>query len=151
LTPTEAIESDIPAVVLRKEYATDTAGPSAKHGGAAVLKDTLWLRDAEHWSMPLHAKVASGFGVYGGGDGTARANWVFPPSTFETLKASGALSVDPEICRESAPACGRLDPEAKTLDPHSSYFYFASTPIWRTVPNTVSAIKSPAAGAGATL
>jgi N-methylhydantoinase B/oxoprolinase/acetone carboxylase alpha subunit len=76
---TEAIESDIPAVVLRKEYATDTAGTGTNRGGAAVMKDTLWLRGAEHWSMPLHAKAACGFGVYGGGDGTAQAKRMGKP------------------------------------------------------------------------
>jgi N-methylhydantoinase B len=122
---TEAIESDIPAVVLRKEYATDTAGPGTNRGGAAVMKDTLWLLDAEHWSMPLHAKVACGFGVYGGRDGTAQANWVFPPETFPKVRANGALPVERDIYRESVPVCGLLDPETKTLDPNGQYFYFA--------------------------
>ena len=74
---TEAIEADIPVVVTRKEYAADTAGPGANRGGAAVIKDTLWLTDAEHWSMPLHTKSPTGIGVNGGGDGTRQANWVF--------------------------------------------------------------------------
>jgi N-methylhydantoinase B len=143
---TEAIESDIPAVVLRKEYATDTAGPGRHRGGAAVLKDTLWLRDAEHWSMPLHAKVSCGFGVYGGGDGTAQANWVFPPETYKTVAANGALPTDPSIYRDSIPVGGMLDPETKTLDPNGQYFYFASTPTWRTTPKTMFRYQTAGGG-----
>jgi N-methylhydantoinase B len=44
---TEAIETDVPVVVLRKEYVTDSAGAGTHRGGAAVLKDTLWLSDAD--------------------------------------------------------------------------------------------------------
>lgn len=143
---TEAIEADIPAVVLRKEYASDTAGPGRHRGGAAVLKDTLWLQDAEHWSMPLHAKISCGFGVYGGKDGTAQANWVFPPETYRTIEANGGLPLHPAIYRESIPVCGMLDPETKTLKPDGEYFYFASTPTWRTGPNT--AFRYQTAGGG---
>ncbi len=41
--PTEAIEADIPVTLMRKEYVTDTGGPGHNRGGAALLKDTLWL------------------------------------------------------------------------------------------------------------
>ncbi|MDQ2803999.1 MAG: hydantoinase B/oxoprolinase family protein [Pseudomonadota bacterium] len=143
---TEAIESDIPVVVLRKEYAIDTAGRGANRGGAAVLKDTLWLSDAEHWSMPTHAKSTSGFGVNGGGDGTAQASWVFPPAVFETVTAEGGLPTGPAIYRQSIPVGGRLDPESKTLDPNGTYFYFASTPIWKTRPHTMFRYQTAGGG-----
>ncbi|HEX2939892.1 MAG TPA: hydantoinase B/oxoprolinase family protein [Rhodopila sp.] len=133
---TEAIEADIPVVVTRKEYAADTAGPGTNRGGAAVIKDTLWLTDAEHWSMPLHTKSPSGIGVYGGGDGTRQANWVFPPEAFDVVAEGALLPVDSGIYARSTPIGGLLHPETKCIDPNGTYFYFASTPTWKTRPHT---------------
>lgn len=134
---TEAIESDFPAVVLRKEYMADTAGPGKNRGGAAVMKDTLWLSDTEHYSMPLHTKVASGIGANGGEDGLRGATWVFEPEAFDVTKKLDIVPTDPSIYESSTPVAGVLDPETKTPDPNGRYFYFASVPIWRTRPNTV--------------
>lgn len=134
---TEAIEADIPVVVMRKEYAADTAGSGANRGGAAVVKDTFWLTDAEHWSMPLHAKSPAGIGVHGGGDGSTQAVWLFPPEAFDVAKEAKLLPTNPEVYARSTPIGGVLDPDTKQLDPLGGrYFYFASTPIWRTTPRT---------------
>lgn len=134
---TEAIEADVPVVVLRKEYTADTAGPGKNRGGAAVLKDTLWMQDAEHWSMPLHTKSPTGVGVNGGRDGTTQANWVFTPDAYDVVAEQDLLPLDGDIYQRSTPVAGLLDPETKKLSPTGEYHYFASTPIWRTSPRTV--------------
>jgi N-methylhydantoinase B len=134
---TEAIESDFPTVVLRKEYATDTGGAGRNRGGAAVMKDTLWLTEAEQYSMPLHCKRPSGIGVYGGRDGATGGAWVFEPEAFHVAAERDLVPVDGEIYRRSTPVAGVLDPETYRPDPRGSYFYFARIPIWRTRPNTV--------------
>ncbi len=113
---TEAIEADIPVVVMRKEYAADTAGPGANRGGAAVVKDTFWLTDAEHWSMPLHAKSPAGIGVYGGGDGTTQAVWLFPPEAFDVAQERKLLPTGQDVYARSTPIGGVLHPDTKQLD-----------------------------------
>lgn len=134
---TEAIESDIPVVILRKGYVPDTAGAGTNRGGASVMKDSLWLTDTEHWSSPLHTKRSSGLGVNGGSDGRAGAVWVFDPATFDVTKEKNLLPVTADIYRHSTPVAGMLDPDSQTLDPSGEYFYFAETPTWHTKPNAV--------------
>ncbi|MEU4667355.1 hydantoinase B/oxoprolinase family protein [Amycolatopsis sp. NPDC023774] len=134
---TEAIESELPAVVLRKEYAPDSGGAGDNRGGAAVLKDTLYLTDAEHWSSPLHTKTASGVGVYGGEAGALGATWVFHPDYKDVTKDKDLIGTEPEVYAGATPVAGMLDPETKTVDPSGEYFYFASTPVWHTKPNAV--------------
>ncbi|NWJ71083.1 hydantoinase B/oxoprolinase family protein [Pseudonocardia sp. ICBG1122] len=134
---TEAIEATSPVVVLRKEYAADTAGAGANRGGASVRRDTLYLRDAEHWSSPLHTKAPSGVGAYGGADGVAQACWMFTPESFDIAAEQDLLGTEPEVYAASTPIAGVLDPEKKTLDPAGEYHYFASNPIWRTKPRTI--------------
>ena len=68
-TAVEAIESGAPVVVLRHEIVADAAGPGAHRGGTSLMRDSLWLRPAEHHLMSIRYKRASGFGVHGGGDG----------------------------------------------------------------------------------
>jgi N-methylhydantoinase B len=131
---TEALESDAPVVLLRKEYMTDSAGAGVNRGGAAVLKDSLWLTDAEHWSSPLQTKRPSGFGVYGGRDGKPGAVWLFENEG----RPAGLLPVHDAVYEHSTPVAGVLDPVTKARDPeHGTYFYFASTPIWRTSPGAI--------------
>ncbi|MET7993518.1 hydantoinase B/oxoprolinase family protein [Amycolatopsis sp. NPDC005232] len=134
---TEAIESELPAVVLRKEYAPDSGGAGDNRGGAAVLKDTLYLTDAEHWSSPLHTKTASGVGVYGGEAGALGATWVFHPDYKNVTKDKDLIGTEPEVYSGATPVAGMLDPKTKTVDPNGEYFYFASTPVWHTKPNAV--------------
>jgi N-methylhydantoinase B len=133
---TEAIESDLPALVLRKEYSIDTAGAGTNRGGAAVLKDTMYLSDAEHWSNPLQTKKSSGIGVYGGSDGATGAAWLFRGETLDGANHE-LLGIDGDSYRSSTPIAGVLDPETKQVDPSGEYHYFASTPIWRTKPSSV--------------
>ncbi|OXM67139.1 MULTISPECIES: hydantoinase B/oxoprolinase family protein [Amycolatopsis] len=134
---TEAIESDIPAVVLRKEYVIDSAGVGTHRGGAAVRKDTLYLADAEHWTSPLSTKRAAGIGVHGGGDGGRSAAWLFPPGATDVAKRGDLVGTDDSVYSSTTPVAGVLDPQTKTLDAGGEYFYFASNPVWRTDPGAM--------------
>jgi N-methylhydantoinase B len=134
---TEAIEADMPAVVLRKEYAPDTSGAGYNRGGAAVLKDTMFLRESHHFSMPLHLKKPSGTGVNGGEYGPTGGTWVIEPEAFDvsqrkTLPGTGTASP-----AGITPVAGTLDTETKLPDPDGEYFYFARVPMWDTAPHTV--------------
>lgn len=134
---TEAIESDVPVVLLRKGYVPDTCGEGTNRGGASVIKDTLWLTDTEHWSSPVHTKRSSGIGVNGGADGRAGAVWVFSPEHFDVTKEKNLLPLQEYIYQHSTPVAGVLDPDSKTPDPAGEYFYFANPPIWHTEPHSV--------------
>lgn len=134
---TEAIESELPAVVLRKEYVADSAGAGTNRGGAAVMKDTLYLTEAEHWSSPLHTKRPSGVGVYGGKSGALGATWVFSPDYVDVVRSKDLVSTGDDVYAGSTPVAGMLDPQTKRVDPNGEYFYFASTPVWHTKPRAV--------------
>jgi len=128
---TEAIESDVPVVVMRKEYVPDTAGPGENRGGAAVRRDTLWLTEGEHLASPFHARKPSGIGVHGGGDGTTQACWMFPPESFDVIGSGKFLPTENAIYPRSVPVAGLLDPETSQLDPTSGkYHYYASRRSW---------------------
>ncbi|GAB3561701.1 hydantoinase B/oxoprolinase family protein [Amycolatopsis endophytica] len=134
---TEAIESELPAVVLRKEYVPDSSGAGTNRGGAAVLKDTLYLTAAEHWSSPLHTKSPSGLGVYGGRSGALGATWLFPAEDRDVVRTRELLPTSDDVYAGATPVAGMLDPETKCVDPAGEYFYFASTPVWHTTPHAV--------------
>ncbi|SFW79879.1 hydantoinase B/oxoprolinase family protein [Amycolatopsis australiensis] len=131
---TETIEHDAPVVMLRKEHAIDTGGAGTFRGGAANLKDTLWLADANHYLSPFRTKVPSGVGANGGQAGPAGAMWFFPPGDREP----GLLGTGKDVYAASVPVAGVLDPETKALDPENGvYHYFASRPVWQTKAGTV--------------
>ncbi|WP_098959658.1 hydantoinase B/oxoprolinase family protein [Pseudonocardia sp. N23] len=137
---TEAIESELPIVVLRKEYVPDTAGTGYNRGGASVLRDSMFLTDAHHTSSPVHTKRSSGAGVYGGKDGRNGATWLFPAEGgFDVSQRQDLIPVlDPEAYRQSTPVSGMLDPETKALDVEKGeYFWFGANPLWHTKPNDV--------------
>lgn len=134
---TESIEADVPAVVLRKEYKPDTAGAGYNRGGAAVMKDTMYLRDAEHYAMPLHLKRPSGTGVNGGQYGKNGATWVIEPDKFDVEQRKALPGTTGDTLRDAIPIGGVLDPETHEPDPDGEYFYFARVPIWKTKPNTI--------------
>jgi N-methylhydantoinase B len=133
---TESIEADTPVVLLRKEHAIDTGGPGTHRGGAANLKDTLWLTDAEHYSSPFRTRAPSGVGANGGQAGPCGGVWFFPKSPGS---ADGLPGTDPSVYANSIPVAGVLDPDTKVLAPKTgTYHYYASQPVWRTSPGTVS-------------
>lgn len=134
---TEAIESETPAVVLRKEYQIDSAGPGTHRGGAAVLKDTLYLTAAEHFSSPLHTKSASGTGAYGGGDGAVGAVWLFESEQADVARSGSLLPTSDDAYADSTPVGGVVDPETKLVDPDGEYHHFARRTIWKTEPNAL--------------
>ena len=80
----ESVESEVPVVVLRHEPVPDTAGAGYNRGGASMLRDTLWLSDAQHHLMSLRYKRAPGFGVHGGGDGATGGIWMTDETGGET-------------------------------------------------------------------
>ena len=127
---TETIEHDAPVVVLRKEHAIDTGGPGTYRGGAANLKDTLWLTDGDHFLSPLRTKEPSGVGANGGDAGPRGGMWVFPPAG-EAVRTS-LLGMADQVYEASTPVAGVLDPQTKVLDPENGvYHYFASQPVWK--------------------
>jgi N-methylhydantoinase B len=134
---TEAIESEAPCVVLRKEYTADSGGAGKNRGGAAVMKDTLWLGEGDHYSMPLHSKTPSGFGVYGGKSGAAGAVWFWEPDAYDASNENGYIGTGDGAYARSNPVAGVLDPETKALDPNGKYFFFASVPVWHTRPRAM--------------
>lgn len=134
---TEAIESDFPVIILRKEYVIDTGGAGKNRGGSAVVKDSLWLQDTEHYSMPLHFKIPSGFGVYGGNDGTTGGTWVWEPEVFNAIEEKEIVSLDKGVYKDAIPVGGVLNPETLVPDRNGKYFYTFRVPIWKTKPNTV--------------
>jgi N-methylhydantoinase B len=129
---TEAIEHDAPVVVLRKEAAIDTAGAGYHRGGAACMRDSLWLTGGEHWSSPFHTKRATGIGAHGGADGGLGAVWLFHPDAARIRERGELVGHGPDAYGEATPVAGMLDPETKAPDPDGRYFYFASVPSWKT-------------------
>ncbi|GAB91246.1 hydantoinase B/oxoprolinase family protein [Gordonia rhizosphera] len=131
---TETIEHDSPVVILRKEHAIDTGGAGRHRGGAANLKDTLWLTAAEQYLSPFRTKEPSGVGANGGQAGPNGAMWLFPPQAESvTMRAT-----DDAAYHDSVPVAGVLHPDTKCVDPeHGKYHYFASQRVWRTEPRTL--------------
>ena len=133
---TETIEHDSPVVMLRKEHAIDTGGAGKHRGGAANLKDTLWLTDANHWLSPFRTKEPSGVGANGGEAGPNGAMWFFPSAGGGVPTA--LVGVDADAYATSEPVAGVLDDATKQVDPeHGNYHHFASVPVWKTKANTV--------------
>lgn len=129
---TEAIEHDVPVVLLRKEAATDTAGAGFHRGGAATIRDSLWLTDAAAYCSPFRTKIPSGLGANGGDTGKLGAVWIFPPDVANIRERGRLVPHSPEVYSDTVPVGGVLDPETKALDPEGKYFYFASQPSWNT-------------------
>ncbi len=126
----EAIEADAPLVMTRREAVIDSSGPGTNRGGAAQVKDSLWLREADHRSMPLRFRVPSGFGVYGGGDGMVGGVWMWDGSPGAPV----LMAMDDAAYAEATPVSGLLDPETNMPDPDGEYKYFASRSVWPTQP-----------------
>jgi N-methylhydantoinase B len=129
----EATESDAPVVVLRHEIVPDSAGPGFYRGGASMLRDSLWLRAAQHHLMSLHFKVAPGFGAHGGGDGATGGIWLWDEGGREpalpqtgTGSYAGATAVG-----------GVLDPQTLAPSRDGVFQYPYRVPFWETQPDAV--------------
>ncbi len=129
---TEAMEQDSPVLMMRKEYAIDSGGAGLHRGGAGVIKDAYWRTDAEHYSMLLRVKQATGNGVYGGKTGRTGAAWLFEPSGEAVRGADALLGLDDSVYARSTPIAGVLDPATLAVDDAGEYFYFARQAVWKT-------------------
>jgi N-methylhydantoinase B len=130
----EAIESDAPVLVVRHEILPDTGGAGYNRGGAAVLRDSLWLRDAEHHLMSLRYKRASGFGVRGGRDGTTGGIWLWEAAGDDLSKLPSA---EPDSFGSATPVGGVLDPVTNAPSRDGEYRYPFRVPSWRTPPHSL--------------
>jgi N-methylhydantoinase B len=121
---TEAIENDVPVLITRKEYVTDTAGPGKYRGGASVLKDSLWRSRAQHFVMPLRFKQPSGFGVNGGGVGSTGGLWLWTDDEWDLEEEGRPIPMgEPDVYERAEPIAGRLDPETNEIDMDGEYVY----------------------------
>jgi len=132
---TEAMEQDSPVMLMRKEYTIDSGGPGRNRGGAAVLKDALWMTAADHYSCQLRVKEATGNGARGGHAGSIGAAWLFPPPDHG---GRSLLGLEATAYANATPICGMLDPQTKAIDPQGEYFYFGRQPVWHTRPGAIS-------------
>ncbi|WP_199435266.1 hydantoinase B/oxoprolinase family protein [Qaidamihabitans albus] len=141
----ETMEHDSPMVLLRKEHAIDRGGPGRHRGGAAHLKDTLWLTHAQHWLSPFRTKEATGVAANGGKPGPVGAMWFFPPTDG---RAPTELLPFPEADYSGTDAvAGVLNETTKGLDPVAgSYTHFASRPVWQMPANTVLRVLTNGGG-----
>jgi N-methylhydantoinase B len=140
----EAIEADVPAVVLRKEYATDSSGPGVNRGGASTRKDTLWLTEGDHYANVIHVKRASGFGVNGGRDGVAGGIWLWDG---EPGKEANFVGTEPEDYARAEVVAGVCDPETHVLDAaNGRYFHFGRRDVWKVQPGAVFRYQNNAGG-----
>jgi N-methylhydantoinase B len=128
---TEFIESKVPAMVMRKEYVADSAGPGTHRGGAGMVKDVLYLQEAEHHTMPLRLKAPSGVGVDGGAAGRVGGVWIFDQDGVDD---PALLSTDDEAYAQATPVAGLLDPHTHLPSPDGTYHYFARVHAWHTAP-----------------
>ncbi|MCB2049796.1 MAG: hydantoinase B/oxoprolinase family protein [Novosphingobium sp.] len=144
---TEAIETDVPAVVLRKEYVTDSGGPGCYRGGAAVKRDTLWLQDGDHNTTALHTRSPAGVGVFGGQSGTAQACWMHPAGKRSLKENASCLLIDDAAFHDHCePVAGIFNPVSKRADLNGEFFYFGSHPAWHL--ETGSGLRFQTGGGG---
>jgi N-methylhydantoinase B len=133
-TAVEVCEADAPIVILRREYVADTAGAGANRGGAAVLKDSLFLEPAEHAVIALRFKQPTGRGVRGGRDGPNGGVWVWreggPAAAF--ARGTGRASY-----RDATRVAGRLDPVSGAADANGVYHWFGRERSWPTAAGAV--------------
>jgi N-methylhydantoinase B len=132
----EAIESGAPVVVLRHEIVPDSAGPGAHRGGASMLRDSLWLQQAQHHLMSLRYKRPSGFGVHGGGDGRTGGIWLWPEGG-----SGGSVEY-----RDATPVAGKLDPETNEPSGEGRYHFPYRVPFWETAAGAVLRYVTNAGG-----
>jgi N-methylhydantoinase B len=131
----ESLEADFPLRVLRKEYVADTGGAGTNRGGAAILKDVMWTEAAEHQSLPMRLKHASGVGVRGGLDGAGGGVWIFAPEGAAT-SGEGVFIADRDdsVYAGSTPVAGLMDPATHVADPAGDYVYFGAPSVRATAP-----------------
>jgi N-methylhydantoinase B len=130
----ETVEAEVPVVMTRHEIVPDSGGPGYNRGGAAIVRDSLWLEPAVHSLMTLRAKRATGFGVNGGADGTTGGVWVYEPAADGPAPRP---AVGPESFRNATPLAGVVDPETNAPQPGGRYVYPYGQPVHPTAPRSV--------------
>jgi N-methylhydantoinase B len=143
---TETAEMDAPVVLLRREYMIDSAGAGTNRGGAAVLKDTLWLEPADHLSLPLHTKSSPGFGVGGGHSGQLQAVWLFPNGNQDASGRNQLLPSTAATYEHATPVCGLFEAGSNQAVPDGRYHYFGSRPRWQTLPGAMFRYQTAGGG-----
>ena len=128
ITPIEVHEAEIPVVFMRRDYVTDSPGPGAHRGGAAVCKDTYWLEPVEHHLFTLRFKQSTGIGVNGGRDGTTGGVWLW--TAAEPIRMHGVTAGD---FADAIGVAGRLDPVTQAPRKDAPWVYFGRQ-RWHTDP-----------------
>jgi N-methylhydantoinase B len=153
---TEAIELDTPVILLRKENLIDSAGAGTYRGGLGRVTDFILPTECDSYSMPLHYKVPTGFGVRGGKTGVTGGVWTWSPKDYDLAKEKKLLSLDKEAYRRSKVMAGVVDPETHAADRgNGEYFYplrslgfknsYKNVPgtIWRYITNSAGGYGEP--------
>ena len=122
----EAVEAEVPVVVLRHEIVPDSAGAGFNRGGASIVRDSLWLEPALHSLMTLRAKRAAGFGVNGGADGATGGVWVYEPGGDGTAPEP---TLGPDSYTDATPLAGVVHPETNAPDLEGRYVYPYGEPV----------------------
>jgi len=128
-TAVEVSEADAPIVILRREYVADTGGAGCHRGGAAVLKDSLFLEPAEHAIIALRFREPTGRGVRGGRDAPTGGIWLWREGGASGAVARGAGA---DSYRDAIRVGGRLDPLSGLPDPDGPYHWFGRERSWPT-------------------
>jgi N-methylhydantoinase B len=128
----EAIEAASPVIVLRHEPVPDTAGAGYHRGGAAMLRDSVWLTAALHNVNQMRYKRVPGFGVCGGRDGTTGGVWTFPPADGVWRPATDVASY-----QDATPLAGVIDEETHLPSPDGRYHYPFAVAAHPTAPMSV--------------
>jgi N-methylhydantoinase B len=134
----EGIEFDFPVIVLRKENLIDTAGPGKYRGGTSAVKDTLLLTECESYSMPMHFKVPTGFGVNGGKTAPTGGVWTWGSKDYDVDKEKKIMPLDAELYKKSEVIGGVVNPETHLPDREKGeYYYVLRTTKYKTDPGTI--------------
>lgn len=121
---TEAIELDTPVILLRKENVIDTAGAGKYRGGLARVTDFLLPTECESYSMPLHYKIPTGFGVSGGKTGSTGGVWTWLPADYDIAKEKKIMPLDGASYKTSKVISGIVDPATHLPDREKGEYYY---------------------------
>jgi N-methylhydantoinase B len=121
----EASERTNPCVLLRSEYVADSAGPGANRGGAATIRDEMWLAPTRHRFQVLASKrPQAGGGVFGGKAGVFPAGWMWDADVSDEGERPPFFpaTLHDDAYRTARPMGGLFDPDTNEHDPSSSKY-----------------------------
>jgi N-methylhydantoinase B len=124
----ESGELNIPAVLLRSEYAPDSAGAGTHRGGAANIHDLMWLRNADVKYQPSDARRPSGGGgVCGGRPGINGAAWLWDGvhSRHGEQPQFLPLTLSAPMYADAVVLAGLVDCSTNEIDPYGEYVCLA--------------------------